>query len=67
MKNIYKIYTKENNGRQGESAGKFASVGNAKKALKKYSRIFAHGGSEIVAWQIQDTQTGEIVEHYGIM
>lgn len=67
MKNIYKVYTFESDGKIRESAGKFSSRENAKKAIRKYYRIVEHGETKILAWKIVNTQTNEIVEQNGRM
>ena len=62
MKNVFKIYTHESDGKTRHSAGKFASIENARKAIKKYYRIAEHGEIKILAWEIVNTETGETVE-----
>lgn len=67
MKNIYKVYMRDDGGAISESAGKFASRENAKKAIKKYYRIAERGARKILAWKIVNTLTGEVVEQSGRM
>ena len=67
MKNVYKVFTRESDGKIHQSAGKFSSWENAKKALRKYYKIYEGTEMKILAWQIVNTQTGAIVEQSGRM
>lgn len=67
MKLKYKVFTRESDGKIRHSAGNFASRENAKKAIKKYYAIAAHGNYKIEAWKIVDLETGETVEQSGRM
>lgn len=63
MTQKYEVITRTESGKINRSAGKFKTYENAKRALRKYYKIYTI--DKIVAYKIVNHETCEIVEQSG--